>query len=170
MWIRRSSNVHFWLVSLRKRGRGSAKSFLTCSVEKLFTRDDHDVVGEYAELYFAGLRPVGACSESRAKRSFEHAVDGLYLPALAVLLEIEASPHSLPPVALQALRGGAAARGGNQRADATLVPGILVCRLTVITGVGGQRYDLHTPGGLCDDGAKIGIVRAGATAGCHTQY
>ena len=33
---------------------------LTCSVEKLSAREDHDVVGQGAEHDFAGLGPVGA--------------------------------------------------------------------------------------------------------------
>src|SRR5262245_54186028 len=97
-----------------------------CSVENLCGSDDHHIMCDDQEDDLTALAPIGPCPQGGTEAPLDHRVDRL--PPLAVfgLEPVELLSHpSTPPASRWLLRRAPPLRR-DDRADAVVLPGLLM--------------------------------------------
>ncbi len=141
-----------------------------CSVENLYSSEDHDVKSQDSQEDFAALGPVFARSQGCAEQAFEHTMNSLHLPSLAVSGQVQPGFHLSSPVAAGRLFGRATNQGGDQRSHPERLTGEAMSMLAVVACVGGQGLDLHASPRFAERALEVLAIGARTAFRHHGQH
>jgi hypothetical protein len=139
-----------------------------CFVENPVS-EDHYVVRDRPQNNLAALRWIGAGTQSGTEVPFDHAVHGLYLPALPIGQLVKPLMHKSPVTTAGWFPRRTADLVGNNGPDAQVLAGEAVRLLTVIARVRQQRRDGHRADPLLQGPAVVGAVGGRSPFGDGSQ-
>ena len=152
-----------------ERGKGDilALSRSSCGCQ------NHEIVSDDPQEQFPRSSPGGASSQRRSEVAFDHRVDGLRLPSLAVALLVGLTPKSLlhqaTVVCGSRLVGRPSGIGRNDRPHAQVQPGQPMVGLRVESGIGHGSSELCSSAGIEQQGLEERLVASAAGGGTGSE-